>query len=509
MYNPGRYQLGFIWTLHGSVFPRACAYAVPAAVLAVIIKTVHAQGEMEFLGYEKDKNLLLSNNAAYSGFSFVVGFLLVFRTSQAYTRFWDGATKVQEMRSKWCDACSSLIAFSRKSTKDTDEVMCLQHLIVRLFSLLHSVSLSQIHGDNDNFEVIDLAYFNTESLVFLQRCAKDLRVEVVSSWIHQLIVDNIDTGMLPVPAPILSRVFQEMSNGMVNMQNALKISCTPFPFPYAQMTTVLLLLHWAITPVLMSMWTSHWCAAMIFTFAPVFSFWCINLIAVEIEQPFGDDINDLPTEELQREMNNTLLFLLEPELGQVPKMLSIPTQAHVEHRTCFFEQPPLEEDERAVLDVEEGEGLGQTTSSSPSRDCNSTAFSSVCSDGECAIITLSSNVVSQLSLSGPHGPSDLRNPMPIQVCSLPEVHGPEEFEHPADVDPSATSSRSLPSSPSHRKNGTLPKSYPSPGITDKASSDHSRHSLEHIFSLASIASKECQAAASNMMHGHHLPRLQL
>ena len=28
------------------------------------------------------------------GFSFVVGFLLVFRTSQSYARFWDGATKV-------------------------------------------------------------------------------------------------------------------------------------------------------------------------------------------------------------------------------------------------------------------------------------------------------------------------------------------------------------------------------------------------------------------------------
>merc|ERR1719161_2819794 len=95
---------------------------------------------------------------------------------------------------------------------------------------------------------------------------------------------------------------------------------TPFPFPYAQMTTVLLLLHWLITPGLMCMWTGHWVWAFTFTYIPVFSFWCINLIAVEIEQPFGDDINDLPTHELQEEMNSTLLLLIDPASGRCPTL---------------------------------------------------------------------------------------------------------------------------------------------------------------------------------------------
>merc|ERR1719161_577784 len=120
---------------------------------------------------------------------------------------------------------------------------------------------------------------------------------------------------------ILCRVM-EMSNATMNMNNADKIAKTPFPFPYAQMTTVLLLSHWILTPALMCSWTSHWFWAFVWTFTPVLSFWCIDLIAGEIEMPFGDDINDLPTHDLQRSMNETLLQLIDPKSGRVPSLRS-------------------------------------------------------------------------------------------------------------------------------------------------------------------------------------------
>lgn len=42
------------------------------------------------------------------------------------------------------------------------------------------------------------------------------------------------------------------------------------------------------------------------------------MIAAEIEQPFGDDVNDLPTHELQKELNATLILLVDPPIGRVP-----------------------------------------------------------------------------------------------------------------------------------------------------------------------------------------------
>merc|ERR1739848_425086 len=50
----------------------------------------------------------------------------------------------------------------------------------------------------------------------------------------------------------------------------------------------------------------------------VFSFWCINHIATEIEQPFGDDANDLPIRELQEEVNHSLLLLLSDMASHTP-----------------------------------------------------------------------------------------------------------------------------------------------------------------------------------------------
>lgn len=311
-YHPGSYQLTFIFSLTGSVLPRAMAYAVPSGVLAIFLKGFDI--EQHFEG-------VLTTSAAYSGFSFVVGFLLVFRTSQSYARFWDGATKVQQMKSKWVDAFSSLAAFSRNSKRPREDVVRFQQTLLRLFSLMHSLALKNIHClPGETFDIVDQEGLDDESMAYLERVPVTCRLDVVSQWIEQLIVNSIDGGLLPVPPPILSRVFQEMSNASVNMENAQKIAQTPFPFPYAQMMTVLLLMHWILTPVLMCMWTGHWTYSFIWTFVPVLSFWGINMIAAEIEQPFGDDVNDLPTHELQKELNSTLILLLEEQLGRVPTL---------------------------------------------------------------------------------------------------------------------------------------------------------------------------------------------
>lgn len=318
-YNPGKYQFAFIWSLKGSVFPRACAYAVPAGILASSFKLLE---NYEVIGSEWF--FILENNAAYSGFSFVVGFLLIFRTSQAYSRFWDGATKVNEMRSKWCDAFSSLVAFSRVSKSPKADILRFQHTLLRLFSLMHSLALQRLHGLHDEtFDLIDVEGLEEHTVKILEETPVTDRVDIVAMWIQQLMVDNLDTGILNVPAPIQSRVFQEMSNGMLAFNNTLKIATTPFPFPYAQMTTVLLLFHLMLTPLLMIEWTSGAGWAFAWSFTVVLGSWCINFIAVELEQPFGGDINDLPTHEMQQEMNEGLLVLVDPRISRLPNMKDI------------------------------------------------------------------------------------------------------------------------------------------------------------------------------------------
>merc|ERR1711971_1235317 len=96
------------------------------------------------------------------------------------------------------------------------------------------------------------------------------RVEVLLHLTQTLITKAHADGVLLIPAPILSRVYQTLSRGFVNLLNAKKIKDVRFPFPYAQVMAVLLLFLAVFTPFAMTSMLPHggWCA--LGTFVPVF-----------------------------------------------------------------------------------------------------------------------------------------------------------------------------------------------------------------------------------------------
>jgi len=252
-----------------------------------------------------------------AGFTFILGFLVVFRSQQAYARWWEGGTLLQQLRGEWFNAYSNLLAFCNTSPDKVNEVTEFQHKLVRLVSLLYCAAIQQVSTMKDqNYELIDIKDFNQESLVFLGS-AHD-RCEVCLQWIQRLIGEANDTQVIKVSPPILSRVYNQLGNGIVNLNNARKITDFPIPFPLAQMITCMLLFHWGITAFVCaaSVETTFW--AGLITFVVVFSYWSINYIAVELEQPFGDDANDLPLHEMQTDLNLSLASLLDERAQRPP-----------------------------------------------------------------------------------------------------------------------------------------------------------------------------------------------
>eukprot|EP00437_Effrenium_voratum_P001447 CAMPEP_0181431180 /NCGR_PEP_ID=MMETSP1110-20121109/18111_1 /TAXON_ID=174948 /ORGANISM="Symbiodinium sp., Strain CCMP421" /LENGTH=486 /DNA_ID=CAMNT_0023554529 /DNA_START=23 /DNA_END=1484 /DNA_ORIENTATION=+ len=183
-----------------------------------------------------------------------------------------------------------------------------------LDELCHGSALEEIGGEDGDFcETIDSHGLATRTLEHLTDCAEEYdfnRVEVLLHMIQSLITHNLDVGVLKVQPPILSRVYQTLSRGFVNLLNAKKIADTRFPFPFAQLISALLFLHIVLLPVLISAVISQAWLAFTFTFLPIFSMCCLNYIGVELENPFGRDDNDLPLKHFQAEMNNCLLMLL-------------------------------------------------------------------------------------------------------------------------------------------------------------------------------------------------------
>jgi len=121
----------------------------------------------------------------------------------------------------------------------------------------------------------------------------------------------------------LSRSFQELATGMVQFHNAMKIAYIPLPFPYAQTCDFLLIIHTMIVPIITSQWVTHFAWAFVFTLVQVLVLWSLNLVALEIENPFGQDANDMDGQRMQEEINRHLLLLVDPKTERTPRLSSL------------------------------------------------------------------------------------------------------------------------------------------------------------------------------------------
>eukprot|EP00421_Protoceratium_reticulatum_P019659 CAMPEP_0168391986 /NCGR_PEP_ID=MMETSP0228-20121227/18266_1 /TAXON_ID=133427 /ORGANISM="Protoceratium reticulatum, Strain CCCM 535 (=CCMP 1889)" /LENGTH=613 /DNA_ID=CAMNT_0008405315 /DNA_START=95 /DNA_END=1934 /DNA_ORIENTATION=+ len=317
-----------LFRMEGSVMPFAMQIALPCAFFTGILKyaEVHA-----LLGFDQFLALYNIKGTAYGAFSSLLGFLVVFRTSQAYSRYWSGGGLMQQMCGSWFDACSSLVAFCRMSKAPSDQVMRFQHTMMRLFSILNALALTSLQGADEedyeslerrlqSLEIIDMESFDSKTIKCIQSSGN--KIELVFHWIQAVVVEHIESGVLNIAPPILSRAFNELADGMVKFHDCMKISLVPFPFPYSQTTLFLLICHWAITPVMICTWTAQPVLAFLFSFLVVLCFWSLYAIAGELENPFGDDANDLDAVEVQGEMNSRLLMLVVgEEVKYSPKLL--------------------------------------------------------------------------------------------------------------------------------------------------------------------------------------------
>eukprot|EP00747_Dinoflagellata_sp_TGD_P084940 gnl/TRDRNA2_/TRDRNA2_162713_c0_seq1.p1 gnl/TRDRNA2_/TRDRNA2_162713_c0~~gnl/TRDRNA2_/TRDRNA2_162713_c0_seq1.p1 ORF type:complete len:575 (+),score=90.28 gnl/TRDRNA2_/TRDRNA2_162713_c0_seq1:115-1839(+) len=311
------------WTsllrVRGSIFPKAIIHSLPSALFALGLKYLQIHGYINTEGYE-----VLTHSGVFSGFTYVLGFSLVFRTSQSYSRYWTGATSVHQMSSEWSDACASIISFLQTTKKSQAEKHRFLHTIVRLFSLLHAMAMEEIASlVDENFPLMDIHAFRKEDLLLLAGDeTHGNKVQIVLCWIKVCIVQAMDTGLVNAPAPIVTRVFQELGAGLVNYHNAQQVVIWPFPFPYTQMNLVLIYLYMFVTPLVICTWESHPVVCFCYTMFSVVCMTGLDLIASELENPFGDDPNDLPCLAMQHEMNRNLLVMLNPSAWKVPDLVA-------------------------------------------------------------------------------------------------------------------------------------------------------------------------------------------
>ena len=147
---PRVYRKGFpqtsLFLLTGSALPRAGVAGLFSAAITFAIAYLVPRDYLEHL---------FEHPYPFQPFAYITGFALVFRTQVAYNRYWEAASDVALMASKWGDAiveCLGFDEFPRTAEGDTTSLerrRRFQILVVQRFSLMHALALQYLRRDDD------------------------------------------------------------------------------------------------------------------------------------------------------------------------------------------------------------------------------------------------------------------------------------------------------------------------------------------------------------------------
>mmetsp|Transcript_122787 Transcript_122787/g.352646 ORF Transcript_122787/g.352646 Transcript_122787/m.352646 type:complete len:611 (-) Transcript_122787:19-1851(-) len=309
----------------GGTFQLSFFFAVTNAILAGVLQRMFPDGSLSLFGEDGG---ILKETIVWSGFTFLLGFLVVFRSSQSYARWWEGCTAAHKMRSEWVDAVNGLNSFISNCGADPFKVRSFKNLLVRLVSLLHATALANLEtagapSSDDlayDYDLISAEGIDVDSLLLVSE--SECKVEMICGWLQHLIMANVHDGTLTTPPPLLTRLFQQIADRVIEYHSAMRLATTPFPAAYSQTCDGLLIMHWFVAPLVTSQWATHAVWAALFTFIQVFVLHILNRIAGDLANPFGSDANDVDGHALQEDMNKFLLLLCLPAAQRPPRLVS-------------------------------------------------------------------------------------------------------------------------------------------------------------------------------------------
>jgi len=133
-------------------------------------------------------------------------------------------------------------------------------------------------------------------IAFLQRARGPYaKTQLVWSWLSDFVIrEHLAGSMGNVGPPIMSRIVQFLSDGILSYNHARKIMFTPFPFPHAQLSAFFVLMMMIAIPFLMDQYANEsWLGASL-TFLTVTCLAGLHEVARELENPFRNAPNDVP-----------------------------------------------------------------------------------------------------------------------------------------------------------------------------------------------------------------------
>lgn len=246
-------------------------------------------------------NLML-NPSIFSLLGVVLSILLVFRTNSAYDRWWEG-------RKQWgalVNNCRNL-AITVRTTFDKDNLADRHQMAVYIsnFCIAFKEHL------RDGAKVDELIFLSEEDKKTYAN--KSHIPNHISYQIHQKIQDAYKRGEI-TGEDLLN--FKPQMQSLLDVLGACeRIKKTPIPFSYAVYIKIFIMAYTVVMPVALA--SSFHLLSIPLTMFVFFAFIGIELMAEEIEMPFGLDCNNLPTGTIAHTIKENVFEILEAKKGDV------------------------------------------------------------------------------------------------------------------------------------------------------------------------------------------------
>jgi predicted membrane chloride channel (bestrophin family) len=148
-------------------------------------------------------------------------------------------------------------------------------------------------------------------IAFLQKArGPSAKVTLAWHWLSEFIIREHLAGSLgKVGPPIISRIFQFLSDGMIFYNHARKTMFIPFPFPHAQISAFFVFTIMFAVPLLMDEYSNNIYLGALLTFLTVTCLAGLHEVARELENPFRNVPNEIPLCTLQAMFNESLITL--------------------------------------------------------------------------------------------------------------------------------------------------------------------------------------------------------
>ena len=215
--------------------------------------------------------------------SIVLGLLLVFRTTTAYDRYWEG-------RKCWGSLINNVRNLARQIWINVEEksIEDRQNKILNMRLLVAFAVAAKLHLRSEQINT-ELEELMTISKYFKLKTMNNPPLEV-AFWIGDYLQQQYKSGLLNIHHLV---AMQELLNKMVNdLGGCERILKTPMPLAYAIHLKQLLLLYCLLLPFQLVSTLGWWTGAIVSLIS--FTLLGIEEIGIEIENPFGYDANDLP-----------------------------------------------------------------------------------------------------------------------------------------------------------------------------------------------------------------------